>query len=294
MNELEIEVFRSGDYGEKGAFSEKDVDQLVSDYDPSVHEAPITIDHAQSGPALGWVDKLYKKGNKIIAKLKDLNEKFLDLLKKGAFKKRSIELYKKFDQTGRPYLRAVSFLGAKPPEVKGLADIQFSEKDNLIQIEFAEDENTAPNYLQEILDTKREVEEKIIKYEESRKNEEIISFCENMKSKGKFLPAWENMGIVAFMQGLDEFNMIQFSEEKLQTPLAWFKNFLRSIPEIIPMGEADLRDNSSVMSLDSIPEGTTKLPVSPESIELHKRVVAFQEGNKGVSYCDALKTICRK
>ena len=39
MNELEIEVFRSGDYGEKGAFSEKDVDQLISDYDPSVHEA---------------------------------------------------------------------------------------------------------------------------------------------------------------------------------------------------------------------------------------------------------------
>ena len=55
MNEeMELEVFRAGDYGAKGAWSEETLDRLVADYDSGLHEAPVTLDHAQRGPALGW------------------------------------------------------------------------------------------------------------------------------------------------------------------------------------------------------------------------------------------------
>ena len=51
VNEIELEVFRVGDYGDKGAFSEDDLDRIAADYDPAVHEAPVTIDHQQAGTA---------------------------------------------------------------------------------------------------------------------------------------------------------------------------------------------------------------------------------------------------
>src|SRR5690606_32066987 len=53
MNELELEIFRAGDYGPRGRWSEADLDRLAAGYDPALHEAPVTLDHAQTGPALG-------------------------------------------------------------------------------------------------------------------------------------------------------------------------------------------------------------------------------------------------
>ena len=35
-----IEIFRAGDYGEKGNFTPTVLDAIVSKYDPSFHEAP--------------------------------------------------------------------------------------------------------------------------------------------------------------------------------------------------------------------------------------------------------------
>ncbi|MCX7047983.1 MAG: hypothetical protein NTX50_21170 [Candidatus Sumerlaeota bacterium] len=125
---LEVEVFRAGDYGAKGAYRTEDLDALCSDYTLSLHEAPVTVDHAQSGPAFGWVHSLARRGEVLVATLKDLSGEFLNLIRSGAFRKRSIEIYRSFKATGRPYLRAISFLGACAPEVKGLADPVFSEQ----------------------------------------------------------------------------------------------------------------------------------------------------------------------
>lgn len=298
MNELEIEIFRAGDYGEKGTYNEKEISQIAEDYDPAVHEAPVTIDHAQSGPAFGWVEKVYKNGNMLIARLRNLNEKFVDLVKNGSFKKRSIELYKKLEATGRPYLRALSFLGAKPPEVKGLADITFSEPAEFISLDFSEgnsqiDYTDIKNTIESLLEEKKRVEERLHNFEQEKKREEIHSFCERLKSKGIFLPAWEEMGIITFMENLNETEIFEFSEETKETPLNWFKRFIESLPQIIPMGESVTNDKVVRTVISGIPTGTEKLPVSPESIEIHNRVIAFQEANKGVSYVDALKAVAR-
>ena len=44
---LELEIFRAGDYGDKGSWGEGELDQLAADYDPALHEAPVTLDHAR-------------------------------------------------------------------------------------------------------------------------------------------------------------------------------------------------------------------------------------------------------
>ena len=115
--ELEVEVFRAGEYGAKGAYSVDDLEAIARDYEPKTHDAPVTLDHEQTGPAFGWVQSLRRNGDRLLARLHSLSEDLVDLIEKGAYKKRSIELYREFPKTGRPYLRAVTFLGACSPEV---------------------------------------------------------------------------------------------------------------------------------------------------------------------------------
>ena len=44
------EVFKAGTYPQ-GKFTKKEIAQIAKNYDPQFCEAPITIDHQQSGPA---------------------------------------------------------------------------------------------------------------------------------------------------------------------------------------------------------------------------------------------------
>jgi len=66
----------------------------------------------------------------------------------------------------------------------------------------------------------------------------VATFCDGLKEKGQLLPAWEKMGIRAFMESLipveGEF---QFSEGDKQTAVQWFKDFLNELPKTVPMGE---------------------------------------------------------
>jgi len=136
MDEYEVEVFRAGDYGEKGNYTESDVDEIARGYNSAIHEAPVTVDHKQEGPAYGWVKRLRAAGARLFAMLGDLNAEFKETVKAGAYKKISVEIYKKFKETGKPYLRAVTFLGAQVPEIKGLSPVRFADGEGFIMIEY--------------------------------------------------------------------------------------------------------------------------------------------------------------
>lgn len=132
---MKIEVFRTGTHtdsaGNKKEWTEQDLDTIASKYNPAEHEAPVVIGHPKdNAPAFGWVEGLERKGSVLYAKTKDLVPEFVDMVKKGLFKKRSISLYP--DMT----LRHVGFLGAMPPAIKGLADVAFSDSEAMT-IEFS-------------------------------------------------------------------------------------------------------------------------------------------------------------
>jgi len=121
-----IQIFRAGKQtdssGNERNFERGDLDRIVSSYDPRVHEAPVVIGHPkENAPAFGWVESLKREGDILFARLKDLVPEFVDMVKKGLFKKRSIALNPDLS------LRHVGFLGAMPPAVKGLEDIRFQE-----------------------------------------------------------------------------------------------------------------------------------------------------------------------
>jgi hypothetical protein len=133
---MKIEIFKSGTHtdsaGNKKTWTDQDLDAIVAKYNPAEHEAPAAIGHPEhNAPAFGWVESLERKGNMLYATFKDLVPEFVDMLKKGLFKKRSISIYP--DLT----LRHVGFLGAMPPAIKGLADIQFNDAEAMT-IEFSD------------------------------------------------------------------------------------------------------------------------------------------------------------
>src|SRR5437879_1595677 len=121
-----LEVFKAGNYGDKGSYTTDDLDTLVANYDPKAHEAPLTVGHPQDNkPAYGWVESLKRVGDTLFAKFKQVDAQFEELVAEGKFKKRSISFYKE----PKLMLRHIGFLGAMPPEVKGLADPVFHDSD---------------------------------------------------------------------------------------------------------------------------------------------------------------------
>lgn len=132
-----IDVFRAGDYGDKGSYTPADLDLMVANYNPAQHEAPVVIGHPEhDAPAFAWVAGLRRVGDTLQAKLRQVSAQFEALVAQGQFKKRSVAFY----QTAKGLaLRHLGFLGAMPPEVKGLADVELCEfRDNgaFVAVEF--------------------------------------------------------------------------------------------------------------------------------------------------------------
>jgi len=97
------------------------IDKAVSTFNAARHEPPVVIGHPQeNGPAFGWVEGLKRQGNLLVAKFKQVEPGFADMVQRGLFKKRSAAFYPDGS------LRHVGFLGAAPPAVKGLPDVAFA------------------------------------------------------------------------------------------------------------------------------------------------------------------------
>ena len=76
------EVFKAGTYPQ-GKFSKKEIEQIAKNYDPKFCEAPITLDHHQSGPAYGWVDTVKAENDKLKVSFKDIPEEFEKAVNSG-------------------------------------------------------------------------------------------------------------------------------------------------------------------------------------------------------------------
>jgi hypothetical protein len=138
-----VEVFVAGDYNEKGAWDADFLKALAETYNPGEHEAPVTLDHAQSGPSYGWVQKVFAEGKQLFMDMV-VTPSMAHAIKAGAFKKRSIEFYENFLNSGKPMVRAITFCGAAIPHSKGMEDIKFSEAIKALKavsspIKFADD-----------------------------------------------------------------------------------------------------------------------------------------------------------
>lgn len=284
-NELDLEVFRSGDYGPKGRWTDEALDQIAADYNSAIHEAPVTLDHAQTGPALGWVAGLKRSGDRLVARLRDVNEDLMALLRKGAFKKRSVEIYRQLPETTKPYLKAVSFLGAAAPAVKGLRDVLFGEGASLILFGAGLGDHNAFEFEAEAALEEGTEFSPATSFEARELFAERFSELKmGLRRDGRWIPTWEAQGIEEFCAALATLDEIQVRPGQFVHPSEWFSQFLRALPAYLPMGEA--APPAERRGRASIPTGTA---VSQDSIELHRRVVAMRDARPELSYSQALR-----
>ena len=143
-NRLEnVHVFNVGKItdseGNEDFYTATDLQEMAANYDPTgKHEAPIVIGHIgdknkgflrrDDTLANGWVVGLSYNEGKLYADL-DVDDATLEMMEDGRLKKRSLGFYSKNSKAspvkGQFYIRHLALLGAAPPAVKGLKDIQF-------------------------------------------------------------------------------------------------------------------------------------------------------------------------
>jgi hypothetical protein len=130
-----VEIFSVGKWNGDD-FTHDDLNEMIKSFEatksgivPGIklgHGKEQALLKASELPSAGWVEKLYVKGDKLVADFKDIPKAIYNLIQKGAYKKPSIELFPKITIKGQQYknlIGAVALLGAELPGVMDLSDI---------------------------------------------------------------------------------------------------------------------------------------------------------------------------
>jgi hypothetical protein len=294
-----VEIFQSGKHtaadGTEHEYNESDLDNIVSKYDPEIHEAPVVYGHPKTdSPAGGWVKKLFRQGKKLFAEI-DFIPEFAESIKRGLFKKRSIALNP--DGT----LKHVGVLGAAPPAVKGMANIKFNGEDKSTLIEFSteqqkeidmtdeeknsleakikEQETMITQYSEQIkkqADVIVSFETKAKEAEKTARNVEYSAFCDKMVTEGKLLPANKD-GVIAYMESQHNAKVVEFSENGktiTKTPNQLYMESIDKLPAHALFSEAAKKAES----------GNSK------DVTREEKISQYMKG-ESTTYAEAVKAI---
>jgi hypothetical protein len=133
MDLIGAEIFATGKWNNL-EFTDKDIDEIIANFDSlhDIHKVPLKLGHndeqnvSDGQPALGWVQRVYKKGNKLLADFVDMPKTIHEAIKNRLYRSVSVELLFNVDHKGTKYnhvLDAVAILGADHPAVNTLADL---------------------------------------------------------------------------------------------------------------------------------------------------------------------------
>ncbi len=111
------EIFRAGDYGSKGTYTDDDLEKMIANFN-AVDQVPIVIGHPETdSPAWGWVSALKRNKDVLMGKVGELHKDFVAALAEHKFKNRSVRIVR---TDAGPKLLHLGFLGAMLPRVEGL------------------------------------------------------------------------------------------------------------------------------------------------------------------------------
>lgn len=318
-----IEAFRAGrhvdDAGGVHEFSEADIDAIAAAYDPALREAPLVVGHpAANAPAYGWVAAARaaagELGRVLLIDSRDVEPAFAEMVARRRFPKRSSSFYPPQHPNnptpGRWYLRHVGFLGAQPPAVAGLKDIQFSEGDDgtgvvsfsessgdttsFQETSMEKDEATQQNIkLQADLGAEkaarekaeaeaRTANEKLAQFAQAQRKDRHaahVSFSEAAFKAGKLTPA-NKATAVAVLDQLAEAQPVEFAEGETTKKVAlaeFVKSLIENAKPLVQFGEF-------------APAGSDPAPKDRSDAELDQAARRYATQHN-VSYSEALDKV---
>lgn len=313
-----FEVFKAGKYPQ-GVFSSQDVEALAANYDPQFCEAPITLDHEQKGPAFGWVSELKAENGKLKALFRDVADELKEYVNSGKYRKISVEIYREIEGK-KPYLKAVSFLGAAIPQVKGMTPVEFKEGESEIYI-FENDSIQEELSILNLQDRIKQLEKEI----ESFKNEDTPEIISKLQEQISIISAQitkfhDNFAqkqqtdneIESLKQQIKKTKFEQFLNEQVsngcltpiqrdmsykilfelanickftvcENPVEEFKEFIKSLPKQVEFDEIATKNRYSAAEEEFLKFSGA----SEESLEIYKEAKILSEQEK-ISFKDAL------
>jgi len=157
VNIPDVEIFRTGTHN-GDTYTVADLRQMISAGDQVGFTPPVKLGHMddkatgrllkkEGMPAFGYVKNLRVAGQKLLADFVEVPKRLGKLIKDGAYKRVSAEIYwnyKRGSSTFPRVLKAVALLGSELPAITDLADVEALHLSNLdlYKIEFvAHDEN---------------------------------------------------------------------------------------------------------------------------------------------------------
>lgn len=315
-----FEVFKAGSYPQ-GKFSKSEISELAKNYDPTFCEAPITLDHEQKGPAYGWVESLKEDNGVLKASFKDLSDDLKDFVNQGKYKKISVEIYRELEGK-KPYLKAVSFLGASIPQVKGMKAVEFKEGDSETYIfesqvaadNDSEDVETLKATISDLQNQIAEFKEKAKKNSEIKDlktqvkdlNIQLAKFKEDAESKDElakelrdikanirdkdfldFVDKQIESGILTPANKNTVFSILQDLDntkkfDESSNGVDNFKNFITSLPKQVEFSEIATKQKQSPK-----PKVEKYADADEDSLEIYKQATAIAE-KENISFKDAL------
>lgn len=333
---MKFEVFKIGTHtSDKGITKDYTLDDLnfiAKSYNPEEDEAPIVVGHpVDNSPAYGWVSSLeVTPDGKLVADAPDekLQSDFLNAVKEGRYKKRSISL------TPDGKLRHIGFLGGAAPAVKGLADIQFSQPSSAI-IEFDLEVNnegsdnstasdstngnssTANQSLDSISSKIDELSKSLSDLNQSfseNKTDELKSKIDSLQSQfvdlqskinkddfnslldekisqGQLTPAIKEkvLAVSNFMEA--QYFSTDFSQDKFNKDVrVLLRDLIGSFPKLVHFDNFAEKPEHDDKSIDDDFSGFT---VDAESKALHKKALNLMKKDS-ISYVAAVKSLMNK
>jgi len=136
-----VEIFSSGTWNGDN-YNNADIDNMCAAFGDVGFKPPLKLGHEEGSkdgqPAIGWVDKIYRVGNKLLADFKELPMKVYDAIKRGNYKQVSSEIFWDYHSNDKIFsrvLKGVALLGADIPAVTSLDGLEnlYHDKNNIFK-----------------------------------------------------------------------------------------------------------------------------------------------------------------
>jgi hypothetical protein len=313
-----VEIFSTGVWnGDK--YSEKDLNNMVENFDQVGFEPPVKIGHNEEQselrdgqPALGYIDKIYLAGNKLLANFKELPKRVYEAIKRGNYKRVSSEIYWNYTNDGKSFdrvLKAVALLGADIPAVTNLEAISglykevgegtikkhYDGKESEIMEESKNSETQAQpeisvisveeheKTVDDLTKENEEIRQEFEAHKAEIKKQEIAAYMEDLTNEGKIIPANRNEVEALLSTATDE-KVYKFTKDENDVELSQYelvKKIFSSIPKIVEF--AELSENG-----DNIYEA---VDYDNASQEVDRRAQAYLKKKKAENYAEAYKLV---
>lgn len=286
-----IECFKAGRHtdsaGNTREFSAEELDSIVRRYSTRLEEnpsafAPLVKGHPETdSPAIGWVERLARRGNFLLAKIRDITEEAATEIRDKKFRNVSISLYS--DWT----LNHIGLFGAANPAVSGLKPVEFvaelpdflSSADDYEVIE--EEEAASEDATEDEIDILRR---KLAEFEEKETARTYEEFAESLVTSSKIAKS----GKENLKRTLQYLHSVDMETENQFNLVEQFQSFITKLSGGVQLKEFATKDK---VGGSAITNTFTGRKLNPERSELHSQIIRKMNENPEWTYEEALLSI---